>query len=343
MNKIYLKKVTLRGIHKRYNLDIEFNETLNVLHGQNGTGKSTLIHIIANIANCDFVRFAYLTFEEIRVYYSNDASILLRQFDQNDETLVNITTDTGHTLTFSQRQAFEAISTINNDRMHVGYTPEVLEDIRNFVEENNLRYLETSYFPAFRTMLEAWASRREVRGRVQQRQRGAIKEVTLFSRNLFSQFLPTINFPSPIDIEDNLRDEIRDAQINIARYESSVFSDSFVKVFSALLIKSDKEVNTDELLLEISKLTGESNVSKLGNFESNSNTYRQLQDLVKSSGLQGNLGASAAGALEVYRDALKERQTYQLDVFKEIDKYFEVVNSFLDKKELTYELDKSRR
>jgi predicted ATPase len=171
----------------------------------------------------------------------------------------------------------------------------------------------------------------------------AAKQATSFSRELFGQFLPTINYPSPIDIERNLRDEIRDCQISIARYESSVFSDSFVKVFSALLGGSSIEVNTEQLLSEISELTTDSTNSKLGDFEENSNTYRDLQRLVTESLRTNDLASSAAGALSVYRDALKERLKFQQDAFSEVDKYFEVVNSFLDKKELSYALDRHRR
>jgi predicted ATPase len=346
MSKIYLESIKLKGIHKRYNLDVKFNETLNVLHGQNGTGKSTLIHIIANIANCDFIRFAYLEFEKISVIYSNGASIILTQTqtDGNEDRRVNILTDQGANYSFSKREAFDAVRNIEEDNTYKGYKPELIEHLEDFVTENSLRYLDTSYFPAFRTMLEAWSSHRDMRsGRLSKRVNSSIQQATSFSRNLFSQFLPTINFPSPLDIEDNLRREIRDAQINIARYESSIFSDSFVKVFNALLNTPTYEIKTDELLSEISDLTSYSNNSKLGDFESNSNTYRQLQALVESSNLKDNSAASAAGALVVYRDALKERQSFQLDVFKEIDKYFEVVNSFLDKKELTYEVAKDRR
>lgn len=155
--------------------------------------------------------------------------------------------------------------------------------------------------------------------------------------------MPAINYPSPIDIEFNLRDEIRDCQIRIARYESSIFSDSFVKVFSALLEGSEVDSSADELLQEISTLTAKTNTNKLGDFEENSNTYRELQSLVNKGSMHGELGSSASGALTVYRDALKERKSFQQKSFKEIDTYFDVVNSFLDKKELSYALDKNRR
>ncbi|MFQ2547848.1 AAA family ATPase [Aeromonas caviae] len=69
----------LQGIHKRYDLNISFHESLTVLHGQNGTGKTTLIHIIANIANCDFIRFAFLDFQKIHTWFSDGTEIILTQ------------------------------------------------------------------------------------------------------------------------------------------------------------------------------------------------------------------------------------------------------------------------
>lgn len=344
MSETYIKRVELKAIHKRYDLDISFNESLNVLHGQNGTGKSTLIHIIANIANCDFIRFAFLEFSNIRVSYSNDAFINVSQVDKDDDKLVKIETQLGEILEFYKREAINEIREIEDERYVHGYTPELRKKINFFVTSNNIRHIETSYFPAFRTMLEAWSSQRDIKPR-NQRMAGLVstKQATSFSRQLFGQFLPTINYPSPLEIERNLRDEIRDCQISIARYESSVFSDSFVKVFSALLDGSEVAANTEELLAEISKLTSDSTNSKLGHFEENSNTYRDLQKLVTRSSRTNELAGSAAGALAVYRDALKERQSFQQEAFKEVDKYFEVVNSFLDKKELTYALDTKRR
>lgn len=344
MSETYIKRVELKGIHKRYDLDMTFNESLNVLHGQNGTGKSTLIHIIANIANCDFIRFAFLDFHKIKVSYSNEAYIVVSQKEKDDDKLVKVEADNGESFEFFKREAFEEIRELDDDRFSREYIPELTKKINNFVKSNNIRHIETSYFPAFRTMLEAWSSQREIRNRHPQRMNFiATKQATSFSRELFGQFLPTINYPSPIDIENNLRGEIRDCQISIARYESSIFSDSFVKVFSALLDGSSIEANTEELLSEISQLTTDSTNSRLGDFEENSNTYRDLQRLVTESSRTNELASSAAGALSVYRDALKERAQFQQESFSEVDKYFEVVNSFLDKKELAYVLDKHRR
>lgn len=343
MDKSYLKRVSLKGIHRRYDLDMDFNKTLNVLHGQNGTGKSTLIHIIANVANCDFIRFAFIEFERIIVEYSNGTIVTVRQEKEGSEKSVRIETNKGGEFSYKKSHAIDSVRAIGDERFHHGHESELVTDLNEFCKENELKFLSTSYFPAFRTMLEAWASQRDHREHRRMRKSMSTERATTFSRGLFGDFLPIINFPSPIDIEDNLREEIREAQVRIGRYESSVFSDSFVKVFSALLEGPQENIKTEELLIEISDLTKSTNVSKLG-IEQNSKTYEQLRLLMLQSSSSNDLANSAAaGALSVYRDALKERQEYQASSFEKIDKYFEVVNSFLDKKELSYELDQKRR
>nr|WP_234427388.1 AAA family ATPase [Vibrio sp. 2-2(8)] len=324
-------------------MNISFNKNLTILHGQNGTGKSTLIHILANVANCDFIRFAFLDFLSITVTYS-DKSVL--KIISTKDREISIVADNQETYTFSKREVIETIHLYERDEHMYNrnfFKSHLIDNINSFIEENNIRKIGTSYFPAFRTMLEAWSSQSENKnGSVDKR--NTMRSATKFSRNLFGPFLPEINFPSPLEIENNLRSEIKEAQIRIARYESSIFSDSFVKVFSALLSgKSETFIDSERILSEISDLTTSQTNSKLGDIEDNSQTYKQLQALVMSSSKSGDVESSTSGALAVYRDALKERQNYRARAFEEIDKYFRVVNSFLDRKVLSYELDKEKR
>lgn len=345
---VHISNVKLEGIHKRYNLELSLNDGLNILYGQNGTGKSTLIHIMANVANCDFLRFAFIEFKRISVTYSNKKTVIITQKTDDGDKIITIKTPTGKIFSFTRREAIDTIRESENDRFD--WEPPLIHKINEFIKKHNLTFIETSYFPAFRTMLEAWSSQRDfnnqhatpVRNRVRNNE-AMIRQATMFSRNLFGQFLPTINYPSPLEIEQSLRDQIRDCQIRIARYESSIFSDSFVKVFSALLNGNSVDISTEGILEEISQLTTDSNTSKMGDFEENSNTYKELQQLVKSSAQNGELTITASGALAVYRDALKERRKFQQEAFSQVDRFFEVVNSFLENKELSYALDVNRR
>lgn len=341
---IYLKRISLKQIHKRYDLDISFKQSINILHGQNGTGKSTLIHIIANISNLDFIRFAYLDFETIDAWYSDGSKIKLERNLLNDgNKLISIIFNERDGFQFTQKDAIQAEKHLEDERFDSEkIKSELHKQLDEFIEKSNLQKLSISYFPAFRTMLEAWSSQSDADRSYLRRYRNKEK-ITSFSRRLFGKFLPLINFPTPIEIEENLRDEIRDAQLRIARYEGSVFSSSFVKIFSALLNSQEQHLNTSDLLTQISALIQKPHTDKLGILEQNSNAFTELEKLVSNNNVKRQLDASAANALAIYRDALQERQEIQLKSFEEIDRYFNVVNSFLDKKKLSYELDPERR
>ncbi|QVM98736.1 AAA family ATPase [Pseudomonas sp. SORT22] len=348
---VYIKRVSLKGIHQRYDLDVSFNKTLNVLHGHNGTGKSTLIHIIANIANRDFLRFAYLSFDEVLVEYSNRCKIEILRHGAEPAVLEVKYFDSegrGSFFEFLESDAFKSFAVVDEEKWE-GREPrtELTSLMRGFLEGNNVPEINNSYFPAFRAMLEAWSSQvdeemRRFRGIAVKRI--SVKKVTSFARGLFGKFLPEINYPSPLSIESNVKEEIREAQLKIAQYESSVFSNSFVKVFSAILQDgTSSDLHAEDLLREISELTTESAVNKLVNYEGPSNAYAQLQQLVGASRASRDLASSATGALVVYRDALRERRSFQESIFEELDKYFAAVNNFLEQKTLRYVPDTHRR
>lgn len=343
MDPVCIKNVVLEGIHQRYNLDIDFHETLNVLHGQNGTGKSTLIHILANIANNDFLRFIYLDFSLIRVTYSDGNFVEITQVNE-EGARYTVKSKSSLELEFTKVEALETLNGLDDERFRRDFLTDLMVRQKQFIEVNELPKIKSSYFPAFRTMLEAWSSQEEDARRVYGRNGPSVSKVTSFARNLFGRFLPSINYPSPLDIEYNLREEIRDAQLKIGRYESSIFSQSFVRVFSAILSGAEGDAGVAEKLLEeISELTNASAISVMNDFQGPSYAYAELQRLIGSSRESQKLASSAAGALTVYRDALLERQQFQAEIFAKINKYFDAVNAFLDQKELRYEPDSHRR
>ena len=354
MNNHTIERVELKGIHGRYDLDISFNSSLNILFGENGSGKSTLVHIIANIANCDFIRFAFLKFNQITVTYSNEDYICVLQDEFEGEKIIIVTTKSGHTFEFSRREALDAARAMEDERYDPELAPELISKIKEFVKKYSVPIIRTSYFPAFRTMLEAWSLRAGnpndsyIRRMHNSRLNANTPSgrATTFSRNLFGQFLPAINYPSPVDIEIRLNDEIRRCQLRIASYESSIFSESFVKVFSALLEgnkNNNNDINAEGLVEEISQLANDVTNNKLRESQEDSDTYSELRRLVLRNTTSRDLQSSASEALVVYRDALKQRQAYQQKAFESIDIYFEVLNSFLNNKKLDYKLEKRRR
>ncbi|MEZ5537055.1 MAG: AAA family ATPase [Thiolinea sp.] len=96
-----------------------------MFYGQNGTGKSTLLHIIANIVNCDFIRFAFIEFSRIYVEYSNGEHITLTQVEKEDEKLILIEANGKSNLEFHKREAVELIRRREDERFPKEYAPEL--------------------------------------------------------------------------------------------------------------------------------------------------------------------------------------------------------------------------
>jgi DNA repair exonuclease SbcCD ATPase subunit len=55
----YIRQIIGRGIYGRFDFQLEFEPGINVVYGMNGTGKTTLLSILANALNGDFDRFAF--------------------------------------------------------------------------------------------------------------------------------------------------------------------------------------------------------------------------------------------------------------------------------------------
>ena len=73
----FVKSVNVIGLHGQFDFSCKFQEGVNVIYGKNGTGKTTLLHIIANVLNRDFIRFAALEFKQIRVEFSKGESLTI--------------------------------------------------------------------------------------------------------------------------------------------------------------------------------------------------------------------------------------------------------------------------
>ena len=194
-----IERVELVGIHQRYNLDISFKSTLNILYGENGTGKSTLIHIIANVSNGDFIRFAFLDFLKIKITYSNKFSLTIKKEAEKMNTNITVSINKSNYLKFSQREAIDVSREMEDSRYDSEIEPELNIKISEFIEKNKIPIIKNSYFPAFRTMLEAWSSQIEQYSEFSLRNMNSdpypSDKSTKFSRRLFGPFLPTINYP----------------------------------------------------------------------------------------------------------------------------------------------------
>ena len=72
-----IEEVVVEGLHDQFDFEIRLLPGLNILYGKNGRGKTTLLHLLANLIELDFQRFSYLQFHRIAVRTSRQDLIEL--------------------------------------------------------------------------------------------------------------------------------------------------------------------------------------------------------------------------------------------------------------------------
>jgi predicted ATP-binding protein involved in virulence len=335
----YIKHIKAIGVLGRFNIDQEFHEGVNVLFGKNGTGKTTLLHILANLLNGDYKRFAYTEFTEITVRLSDETSIVISKAKDDSDSYIEVIIN-GEPV--AQKLYVGEIKKRDQDREREDRAfsassfreriPRRLQD-----EEDTAPIIPVAYFPAFRSMIEAWAS-------AESRLRHP-KEIqmlsTSFARELFGSFVPRLNYPSPIEIERELSEEIDDALVKVARADREYFGELLPSIF--LILSKDspsfgnplpEEGGSEAILEEINVL-----VKKLEDYPLKAApAITQLRSSVSSFQVDEQTKRIAEQVLNIYRKALREVVSVQESSFRSIETYLSSINTFLENKRIEIRL-----
>ena len=190
----YVKRIAVTGLYGRFELQQQFYPGVNVLYGKNGCGKTTLLQILANALNGDYERFAYLSFDSIRIDLDDGTVLWLNQnkkFERHDRwhVLVN-----GKSLS-----KLEVLPQIQVEIVNEGVDHAAQPDMTGKVLQP---LLPVAYFPAFRNVIDAWNLKRAENERnsyIHFSQNNALH----FARSLFGKFVPKFDHTVPFEISAN--------------------------------------------------------------------------------------------------------------------------------------------
>ena len=352
-----IKSLFAVGLHGRFDIGVEFSEGINIVHGVNGTGKTTLLHILTNAANLDIERFAGLNYRSIRMEISNGRVIELSgRPSEHPGHLSDVTL-------LIDDQEIATWPPERNERdpeLQLHLARKVYHRIATMRRDIGID-VEATYFPAFRTMIEAWSSlelsdlarhalteRRGLpSGRLgrstssPRRRTSSGRMPTELAREFFGQFVPPINYPSPREIEQQLDDAIQKSVNRLANEDRSLFANAFTRVFNAISQPPGSDLRdvraADEIRTSISDQLDElqSTESEYGLPDSNS-AFVELKSQLSSSGIldRDHDETTTIRILKVYEEALTQRAKLLMEAFRVIREYIDAVNDFLQGKQL---------
>lgn len=329
----WISAVEVDGLHNRLSFRVDLKPGMNIIYGKNGIGKTTLLHVIANITEIDVDRFSHLSFRWIEITGSNNGVIRLEKNDGNLSVYIN-----------GQRTSYETgnigLSDVErqNVRLIVGERATYLPAFRSVLErmrENPYSPYEDRSRPEFDLLRSVeMAAFREARSddRVLRRDSSAIDSnvsKTMRCRQWFGEFVPAVRYPSITDVVSGLNDEWTNAQIAISKIEQKQFETAFVEIFSAIAKGDVENTETDQnvLLEEIRELVSPEDSEALGPHRNS--TYSQLVNIAQENDT-GN--KSYSNILEIYRDKLLARKSEREIILRPISAFQESVNVFLAEK-----------
>ncbi len=354
----YVKRLVVSALHGRFDIDIVFADDVNVIHGSNGTGKTTLLHILANLINLDIERFTHLRYDSIQLQIANGVNIELRGRPTESTSHV-----TDVELIVNETSVGTWPREPDEHQEQLG-RPERWRRVQELqrIKQNLHVLIDVTYIPAFRTMIEAWSTlntlpltRRNVRQRhedttARQRRQAALRETrrslsrnftaTELAREFFGEFVPEIVYPSPRHIELRIDHAIQRAVNRLASEDRSLLSNAFNKIFNAISQgpstthdrQSPPAVIRKSISEQLDRL--QSTQAEYGLAESHS-AFTELKSQIASSRLlKSEHDESTQRILRIYEETLTQRTKNVDDAFKRVRQYIDSVNAFLHGKQM---------
>ena len=357
----YIKSIEVVGLHRRFDIRMEFSEGVNIVYGVNGAGKTTLLHILANAANFDLERFTALAFRSISMKISDGSEMVILAEPSQDQTYLERVTahvDGREVVTLPHREA----QARRDERRRSSEVGRIRDWRRDFEVP-----LGVTYFPAFRTMSEAWSSldfselfqsgilRRRffppaVRRQLMHHREFGVGEgwqeyevQTTLAREIFGQFVPEIRYPSPREIQRDLDGEIERAQNRSAGGDQFLLSGTFQMVFAAISRGESDDLNDarqpdqirdsiGQLLDQLQDLQNEYGLSDISDFDALRSELESWSDLAQEPDV------TTTRVLRVYEYVLRERGNNLLEAFDTVRAYINAVNRFFNEKQLVMAL-----
>jgi len=348
----WIKQIDVVGLHGRFDVALAFHSDINIIYGRNGAGKTTLLHILSNVLNGDVDRLSFLAFREIRLTTLWQKRITIRSVsDRGNEGCREISVY----LDQKKLTSFDGNDIRSGERSD---DHEAANRVREVVRTGMDSYLGSrlvTYFPAFRSMIEAWQTRSGYVSRASSAPRyadivnryrhirsergdGRRSELTDLARQAFGQFVPELTFPSVRDIARRLAAEAERAQLADALEGEHISSKAFADAFAALLgTEQSSGQSPDEILDDIRSLLTELDALEpsVHSIDRQQDVYSRLRDILGSKHKNRiEPPGTAAQILSVYRESLRKRIEARKSWFVGIKNYLDFVNRFLEGKHL---------
>ncbi len=335
VQETWISRIVVKRLHRRIDFDVKLIPGINIIYGKNGLGKTTLLHIIANMSEMEIDRFQHLNFDEIKIYNGSGRSVTLEKRDgilsfSIDEELSSYEYGKSG---LSEAEKIQVRQIIGERSTYLPAFRSILERMREgyygSYEERKRSDFDELAAQELQALREGQSSERTSRRQQELASTNAVK--TLRCRQWFGEFVPSVRYPSIMDVAEGLSEEWGSAQIAISRMEQKQFETAFVQIFTAIAEGDEgaDELSEKDLLETISELIAEKDSLFLG--PNQGSTYAKL---VSAADNRKEREKNYNNLLQIYVDILNERKNIRESALAPINDFKMSVNEFLSEKKL---------
>jgi ABC-type cobalamin/Fe3+-siderophores transport system ATPase subunit len=341
--QVAIKTVAITGLHGIQNVTASLNPGLNILFGKNGTGKTTLLHILANVIECDIERFCHLHFNTISIDTYEGANITLVKEDGADRRSKIFVSVNGISAGLVTLETGTIPSITELLRENLGRRPVYLPAFRSVLEaitRERYRSLRVSEHELRKTEIQKVIDREKQSSRLRRThfagfgidQRELVAYKTILCREWFGHFVPIVRYPSLVEVSEQIISEIQDAEIEISGTDRQAFKDVFYKVLSSIY-SPEVSVNEEPILDLLTRI--EDGLVKLERRRLEEPQAQTIITEITENNQENRKDQVLLGSiLKVLNEAIEIRNEAHENAFRQLRIFENSVNKFLSDKRL---------
>jgi predicted ATPase len=332
-----LGSLEITGLSNRPKVQMDFRPGINIVYGQNGVGKTTILHVIGNLINQAFPKFLFLDFKTIHLHTDNGEVHLTKS---NDKLMVS-----GGSGMF-----LKSTQTVSKESYYDQKRRREIEEETSYPFEHKRAETPFAYFPAFRSVIETDILQGYTRNTYRDPRSPAQKGPTI--QDIFGQFVPDFSFPGLEFIETSLTSQINEAVRITASIANKIMIDiglgRMIEVLEkhATLKKSKKsfEQLQNDIISKIEQMNlkyGKYNITT-----SQNTPYEKLKSVIVSFKEPPDKSPHKrliTNILSVFDIMLSESIDRLEQAFQGTNLFFEEVNKFIKPKSISYAITNSLR
>ena len=339
MSGTEIKNISINGLHNQLNIDLAFNPGINIIYGKNGKGKTTVLHIIANILELDFTRFSFMQFETIKLETFKKEKLELKRTRTGKITIFYNGRRTGLISegVYEHKISPEDLNTISKA---FGGKPVYLPAYRSILERVKASAYDNATSPEYESIKsnEQKSLERDQKSKYRwnghETRAAYVARKTIQCRDWFGSFVPVIRYPGLAEVMETLSQEFLEAQNESSQSERRMLSSMFVGVFKSL-VSTENTPNDWEIDPLIERVKNSLNENE-ENHSRPDDIGASLRQEISEARAFGKSDESAAQkrVLKLYADVLEIRNEEKMGAFQKIRTFEKAVNLFLDGKKL---------